>query len=98
MSVARTILRWVIQPICTLIIGRACLEVAHGLGWYPERQLASLILGTPSVVDNDLFLWGLAAIIGAVLWGTADYFLYRRTAEPKAGHTHRVAVPLNQLS
>lgn len=78
MSIANTLVRWVVQPVCTLIIGRACLAVFHAYGWYPEQQLARLLLATPGVLESELILWGLAAVIGATLWAVADYFFYRR--------------------
>jgi hypothetical protein len=68
----------VVLGFAALVVSRALLEIAHVLGWYPERQLAALIMTPPSAAAIQTALWIIAAIVAVALWFGADYFLYRR--------------------
>lgn len=80
MGALRIIFRWLVTPLFTLVLGRACLPVAHHFGWYPEVWLAQLISKFPTQFENELAVWILAAFVAVLLWALADYFLYRRKA------------------
>jgi hypothetical protein len=56
----------------------AALIVAHDLDWYPDQQLARLVMASPGMLQVDWFRWGFVAVIAIIAWGVADYFLYRK--------------------
>ena len=68
----------VLVAICVLVCSRAALEVVHSLGWYPERQLASLILAAPSALQIEMVMWSILAVVTVALWLLIDYFVYGR--------------------
>lgn len=52
-----------IKFLIATIFGAAILEFSHLLGWFPDRQLAELAMGAPSIVETRIFWVGLVAII-----------------------------------
>jgi hypothetical protein len=80
MEILKTILlRVILLPAAGLLFARTALEIAHANDWYPERQLANLLMASPSLIQIEWVWWGLLAILTALLWGGADYLFYRRT-------------------
>jgi hypothetical protein len=61
----------------SLVVSHALLIVAHALNWYPENQIAKLLLSSPSAWNIEWVRWVLIAATTVLLWATAD-FLYRR--------------------
>src|SRR5262245_32007168 len=68
----------VFMAICVLICSRAVLAVAHALGWYPEIQLANLILAAPTAIQTEVVMWGMLAFLVFVAWLLTDAYAYRR--------------------
>src|SRR5258706_1893058 len=64
--------------IASVIVSHAALIAAHDSGWYPDQKLARLIVASPELLQVDWFRWGLTATLAVLVWGVADYFLYRR--------------------
>ena len=84
MDLKQWLVRAVLQPLFGLLFSRAVLEVAHAYDWYPEKQLAELLLGTPSLLQISWVRYGLLALVTLVLWAIADYFVYRRSGAKAA--------------
>jgi len=80
----RAVIRAIILAIIGFIVSRALLEVAHALGWYPEDQLANLLLKSPDLWKVAWVRWSLIAFVAAILGALADYILYRRQPLPSA--------------
>jgi hypothetical protein len=78
------LLRYFFQPFAGLVLSKAALEVAHAKGWYPEQQLASIIIASPQVLQIEWFRWCLLAALTIIFWTVADYFFYRRNAKAKS--------------
>ena len=57
----------------SLVVSHALFIAAHGLGWYPDHQLATVLTISPSTT-----LWSLSAILAVAIWLAADWLLYRR--------------------
>ena len=68
----------VLVAIFVFVCSRAALEVAHTLDWYPERQLANLILAAPSALQIEVVMWSILAFVTAALWLLIDYRVYGR--------------------
>jgi hypothetical protein len=68
----------VLLAICVFICSRAVLAVAHALGWFPEQQLANLLLAAPTALQIEVVMWGIVAfvMVGSLL--LVDYFVHRR--------------------
>jgi hypothetical protein len=79
--VSKFAVRWIIQPIVTLIFARAILIAANTSGFSPDQWLADIILTAPTALELEGVTWGLAAIVGGLIWYYADYFLYRRNRQ-----------------
>lgn len=71
-------IRIVVVPLAGLICSRALLAVAHAFGWYPEQQLARLIMSSPTVLQVEWVQWVLIATATVLFWAVADYFVYQR--------------------
>jgi hypothetical protein len=71
--------------IASIVVSHAFLIAAHDSGWYPDQQLARLIVASPELLQVDWFRWGLTAILAIAIWGVADYFLYRRHIKASVG-------------
>jgi hypothetical protein len=52
--------------------------VAHALGWYPELQLANLILAAPSALQIETVTWGMLAYVTLNALVVIDYIVHRR--------------------
>lgn len=63
------ILRWIIGPFFSLVFGKAVLEVCHYKGWYPENELARLMLEAPTLIQLDVAFWVLLAAGTLTVWG-----------------------------
>lgn len=61
-----------------LVFTHAALIVAHDLGWFPDSQLATILMAWLGVLQIETARAILLAVVTLLLWGTADYFLYRR--------------------
>ncbi|CAN5168518.1 hypothetical protein BH09MYX1_BH09MYX1_67400 [soil metagenome] len=72
------VLRVLLLPMVSLVTSHAALKIAHAGGWYPEDQLAKLLLASPSFLQIDAVRWTLIALAAISVWAVADYFLYRR--------------------
>lgn len=79
--VSKFSVRWIIQPVVTLIVGRTVLIVANASGFFPDQWLADMILSAPTALEIGGVTWGLAAIVGGLIWYCADYFFYRRNRQ-----------------
>jgi hypothetical protein len=75
----------VVLGFVSLICSHAAFIIAHTFGWYPDQQLANLILASPGLLQIEAVRWTLTAVLAVLLWGAADYFLYRRTARKDEG-------------
>jgi hypothetical protein len=62
------------------VVSRALLEVAHSLGWYPEQELAGLLLSSSHAWKVDWIRWTLIGAMTIALWAVADYWFYRRSS------------------
>lgn len=63
-------LRYFIGPSVGLVVSRAGLEVCHYFGWYPENELARLMLGAPTLMQLDVVFWLTLAVGGIVVWAS----------------------------
>lgn len=88
MEILKTIFKVVGLPILGLIISRASLEVAHANGWYPELELARLMMASTDVWHVGWARWGILAVVTAVLWAAGYWFFFVRTKPAK-----RVSMP-----
>jgi hypothetical protein len=79
----------------SLICSHAAFMVAHAAGWYPDQQLARLLIASPGLLQIDAVRWALTAVLALLVWAAADYFLYRRGR--KDHDPHLPAVGDNQL-
>ena len=68
--------------LISLICSHALLLVLQGQGIYPETYLAEWLIKAPSAFAINLTQVLLTLLIAIILWGIADYLLYRR--RPKA--------------
>jgi hypothetical protein len=75
--VGRIILQFLLG-IASVVISHAALIAAHDSGWYPDQELARFIVASPELLHVDWFRWGLTALLAVLIFGLADYFLYRR--------------------
>src|SRR5690242_15757326 len=68
----------VLLAICVFICSRAVLAVAHALGWFPEQQLANLILAAPTALQIEVVMWSMLAfvVVGSLL--LVDYLVHGR--------------------
>jgi len=80
----RFILR-VILGFVLLICTHAAFLVAHAAGWFPDQQLAGLLIASPNILQIEAVRWTLTAIFALLIWSAADYFLYRRHGRKNNG-------------
>ena len=66
-----------------LVISHALLLAAHTLGWSPDEQLSRLILASPTYWHVEWIRGILTALVAAVVWGVAYYFLFWRPSRAK---------------
>jgi hypothetical protein len=71
-DIFKFILRIFLGVVC-LIASRAVFEVLHLCGWYPERQLAAIVMVSPQTS-----FWVLITVVAISMWGGLDYLFYRR--------------------
>lgn len=64
----RLFIKFFVQPVCGLIFARAVLAVCHYNGWWPEVQLAAIIVGIPTLFETEIALWGLLLFIALLVW------------------------------
>jgi hypothetical protein len=67
---------------------QTALAIAHANDWYPEQQLARLVMASPTILQVEWVRWALLAVLTLLLWGVADYFFYRRSTS-----TNQNAIP-----
>jgi hypothetical protein len=67
-SIGHLLFDFVFKPVVSLIVGRAVLAVCHQNGWFPDQQLAQLLMGAPTALDSEMAVWLVAALIGGLLW------------------------------
>jgi hypothetical protein len=67
----------VLLAVVVIVISHALVIVAHALNWYPEEQLARLLLASTNVLYVEWVRWTLTAFLALGLWLVAD-FIYRR--------------------
>jgi hypothetical protein len=80
MSVLQILLR-VLLAVVILILSHALLSVFHALNWYPEEQLAKLLLASTNIWYVEWVRWALTAILALALWLVADFFYRRHLAK-----------------
>jgi hypothetical protein len=68
----------VLLAICVFTCSRAVLAVARALGWFPEQQLANLILAAPTALQTEVVMWSMVALAVVGSWLLVDYFVHRR--------------------
>ena len=68
----------VLAALFVLVCSQAALAVAHAFGWYPDQQLAALLLASPTALQIEWVQWSLLAVLTVGLWLTIDYFVYQR--------------------
>ena len=68
-----------------LVASHAILLVCHNLDWYPEEQLARMIMGSPTALENDLVQIALTFLLAIIPWWTLHHFFYRRASRPQMG-------------
>ncbi|MGB9367148.1 MAG: hypothetical protein WCE79_14165 [Xanthobacteraceae bacterium] len=84
------LVRVVIVPLAGLLVSRTALAVAHSFEWYPEEQLARLVVTSPTLFQIEAVWWGLWAVLTLALWGLADRFIYRRSGDVAVSLSVRV--------
>lgn len=62
----------------SLVCSHAAFLVAHASGWFPDDQLARLLMASPGILQIEVAQWVLTAVLAITFWAVADYFLYRR--------------------
>src|SRR4051812_20717445 len=68
----------VILGFAALVCSHAAFIVAHAAGWFPDQQLAKLLLASPDILQIEAVRWTLTAALSLLLWAAGDYFFYRR--------------------
>jgi hypothetical protein len=58
----------------------AIFEVFHLCGWYPEQQLAAIVMVSPQTS-----FWVLSTVVAIGMWVGLDYAFYRRKGGYKPG-------------
>lgn len=64
------VVNWFVRPIVATIIGQACIQAFHLMGFFPDRWLAGVLasmIEEPPLYLLDTARWILAAAIGVVL-------------------------------
>lgn len=56
------------------VFAQAIIQVCHTIGWFPENQLAALMLG---IISNETARWLLIAVLTLVFWLGLDALAYR---------------------
>jgi hypothetical protein len=79
----------VLLGFTSLVVSRALLELAHFFDWYPERDLARVLMASPTLLQIEWIQWGLLAILTVLLWGAADYVFYRRNVPARRARRPR---------
>lgn len=64
----RLVIKFLVQPLCALIFGRAALAIFNDNGWFPEVQLAAMIVGIPTLFETEIALWCLSLFIALLVW------------------------------
>lgn len=75
--------RVILLPLVGLICSHALLEVAHAFDWYPEKQLAAILIASPTIFQIEAVKWSLIAVLTALVWASAERFFYRRGLLPR---------------
>jgi hypothetical protein len=68
----------ILLGLVSFVCVHALIIVAHTLGWYPEAQLAKLLIVAPDLFRIEQVRWSLIAVLSVLVWAAADYFFYRR--------------------
>jgi hypothetical protein len=71
-DIAKLIPRIALGVVC-LIASHAVFEVFHLRGWYPEQQLAAIVMVSPQTS-----FWVLSTVAAIGMWAGLDYLVYRR--------------------
>ena len=83
----KAIFRVVGLPIVGVIVSHAFLEIAHANGWYPEIQLARLMMASTDVWYVGWARWLIIAVITVILWVAGYWFFFVRTRPTKRAST-----------
>ncbi|MDR3449083.1 MAG: hypothetical protein P4M15_04950 [Alphaproteobacteria bacterium] len=60
----------------------AIIEVFHGFGWHPDRQIAGLFMRTRSTTAQRVSFWGLAAAFALATLFAVNWFLPLESSSP----------------
>ena len=71
-DIVKLIPRIALGAVC-LIASHAVFEIFHLCGWYPEQQLAAIVMVSPQTS-----FWVLSTVAAISMWAGLDYFIYRR--------------------
>jgi hypothetical protein len=85
-DIIKLIPRIALGVVC-LIASHATFEIFHLCGWYPEQQLAVIVMVSPQTS-----FWVLSTVAAIIMWVGVDYFIYRRNKTLKADWP--IAAPL----
>jgi len=69
--------------LVVLIVTHAMFLAIHGLGWYPDEQLAKLILASPTYWHVEWVRGCLTAVFATLLWLAAYYYFFLRNSRMK---------------
>ena len=65
--------KFVLQPLVAVIVGRAALAVMYEFGWFPDLWLARFFMEVPSLLEQEIAIWTIAAVIGVAILGVAHW-------------------------
>jgi hypothetical protein len=68
----------VLLGFASLVCSHAAFFVAHASGWFPDQQVARLLMASPGILQIETIRWVLTAVLAVMVWALVDYFLYRR--------------------
>jgi hypothetical protein len=76
----------------SLILSHVAFLVAHATGWYPDQQLATLIMLSPETSS-----WIALLVATSLVWSLLDWIFYRRQSAVENAAQHPVA-PVQALT
>ena len=68
----------IVAAFFALVCSRALLAVAHSFGWFPEQQLAKLVLNSPTIIQTEWLAWTMLTALALIIWLVLDYLVYKR--------------------
>jgi hypothetical protein len=68
----------IVLGFVSLVCSHAAFIVAHACGWFPDQQVARLLMTSPEILQIDSVRWVLTALLAIVVWALVDHFMYRR--------------------